>query len=80
MTPDEAVVAVLTAFDKAGIAYMVVTKLRWALGAQRSKDRDDIRNMLAVQGPALDWEYVKRWSTAHGTTRLLEEIQASIER
>ena len=57
---------------------MVITKLRWAMGAHRSKDRDDIRNMLAVQGPQLDWGYLDRWSAVHGTTPLLEEIRNSI--
>lgn len=57
---------------------MIITKLRWAQGANRSKDRDDIRNILAVQGPALDWAYVDRWSATHGTAGLLAEIRASI--
>lgn len=35
---------------------MVVTKLRWARDAERAKDREDVRNMLAVRGDALDWE------------------------
>lgn len=57
---------------------MIVTKLRWAAGAHRSKDRDDIRNILAVQGRGLDWAYLDRWSTAHGTALLLSEIRASV--
>lgn len=57
---------------------MIVTKLRWALGADRGKDRDDIRNMLAVRGPELDWAYIDRWAVAHGTAPLLAEIKASL--
>ena len=57
---------------------MIITKLRWAMGAGRAKDRDDIRNMLAVQGTALDWTYLDRWSSEHGTTALLAEIRASV--
>ncbi|MDO8794026.1 MAG: hypothetical protein Q7J25_05345 [Vicinamibacterales bacterium] len=57
---------------------MIVTKLRWAAGAHRSKDRDDIRNILAVQGSGLDWAYLDRWSTVHGTASLLGEIRASV--
>ena len=57
---------------------MIVTKLRWADAAQRSKDVDDIRNIVAVRGPELDWPYVSRWSAEHGTARLLEEIRSSI--
>jgi hypothetical protein len=57
---------------------MIVTKLRWARDAHRAKDRDDIRNILAVRGAELDWIYLHRWSTAHGTLALLEEIRQSI--
>jgi hypothetical protein len=57
---------------------MIVTKLRWAAGAMRPKDREDVRNMLAVQGPALDWSYIDRWTSVHGTSALLAEIRASL--
>ena len=57
---------------------MIVTKLRWAVGAHRSKDRDDIRNMIAVRGPELDWGYIDRWALTHGTAALLAEIKASL--
>ena len=53
---------------------VIVAKLRWA----RSKDRDDIRNVVAVQGDAIDWEYVHGWTDQHGTTALLDEIRRSI--
>lgn len=56
----------------------IITKLRWAADARRLKDREDIRNILAVRGADLDWAYVTRWSTAHGTAGLLAEIRASI--
>lgn len=57
---------------------MIVTKLRWADAAHRSKDIDDIRNIVAVRGPELDWAYVTRWSVEHGTATLLEDIRSSI--
>jgi hypothetical protein len=57
---------------------MVVTKLRWAHEAHRSKDREDIRNILAVRGAELDWAYLRLWSTEHGTLALLDEIRESI--
>lgn len=57
---------------------MIITKLRWAAGAHRSKDRDDIRNILAVQGAELDSAYLDRWSAVHGTAALLAEIRASV--
>jgi len=57
---------------------MIVTKLRWAHEAHRSKDREDIRNILAVRDGELDWAYLQRWSAEHGTLTLLEEIRRSI--
>ncbi len=57
---------------------MVVTKLRWAQEAHRAKDIDDIRNILAIRGPDLDWGYLQRWSTEHGTSALLQKARDSI--
>jgi hypothetical protein len=57
---------------------MIVTKLRWASAAGRTKDRDDVRNIIAVRGTELDWDYVVRWCTTHGTLPLLGEIRASL--
>ena len=57
---------------------VVITKLRWSQQGQRGKDIDDIRNLLAVQGDALDWDYIYRWCDEHGTRELLEEIRRSI--
>jgi len=57
---------------------MIVTKLRWADAAGRSKDLEDIRNIIAVRGSDLDWAYVHRWAAEHGTAGLLEQIRSSI--
>ena len=59
---------------------MIVTKLRWADAARRSKDVEDVRNMLAVRGSDVDWAYVHRWVAEHGTRWLLDEIRGSIPR
>ncbi|HEV3261003.1 MAG TPA: hypothetical protein VG013_29400 [Gemmataceae bacterium] len=56
---------------------VIVTKLRWALG-QRSKDREDVRDVIAVQGDRIDWDYVNSWCDRHGTRAVLEEIRSSI--
>ena len=53
---------------------MVIQKVRW----NRDKDRDDARNILAVQGDALDSSYIERWCDAHGTRSRLEELRRSI--
>jgi hypothetical protein len=56
----------------------IITKLRWVAGANRPKDREDIRNIIAVQGTTLDWAYMEHWSGTHGTAQLLAEIKASV--
>jgi hypothetical protein len=53
---------------------VIVMKLRWA----RSKDKDDVRDVIAVQGDALDWEYIYSWCDTHGTRALVDEIKESI--
>jgi hypothetical protein len=55
---------------------VIVMKLRWA----RSKDRDDIQSVIAVQGGRIDWAYVNSWAERHGTRQLLDELRASIPR
>lgn len=57
---------------------VVVTKLRWVVGALRNKDRDDIREVLTVQEGQLDWMYVHRWAAEHGTRACLDDIIHSI--
>jgi hypothetical protein len=56
---------------------MVITKLRWVVAANRPKDREDIRNILAVQGQ-LDWAYMDSWCATHGTAQILADIRASL--
>ena len=56
---------------------MVITKLRWVAAANRPKDSEDIRNILAVQGQ-LDWAYIDTWCATHGTAQILEDIRASL--
>ncbi|HPM80957.1 MAG TPA: hypothetical protein PLF81_09665 [Candidatus Anammoximicrobium sp.] len=53
---------------------VIITKLRWL----RKKDRDDIAGVIAVQGEALDWEYIYRWCDEHGTREVLEEIRSAL--
>lgn len=54
---------------------VVVQKLRWG----RSKDLDDARDVLAVQGPeTLDMAYIKHWCAVHGTLDRLTDALAGI--
>ncbi|MEW6250210.1 MAG: hypothetical protein AB1716_06165 [Planctomycetota bacterium] len=57
---------------------VVVTKLRWSRQGKRPKDLDDARNVIAVQGNRLDWDYMHRWCEVHGTRGLLDELRRSI--
>lgn len=59
---------VLTAED------YIITKLRWS----RSKDFDDARDVIAMQGEALDWNYIHHWADAHGSRPKLDRVRQSI--
>jgi hypothetical protein len=54
---------------------VVVQKLRWG----RSKDLDDARDVLAVQGTDfLDLAYIRQWCATHGTTERLDKALSDI--
>jgi hypothetical protein len=53
---------------------MVIQKIRW----NREKDREDVLNIIAVQGSALDFGYIEKWCSAHGTLERLRELQSKI--
>jgi hypothetical protein len=57
---------------------VIVTKLRWSSHGGRSKDVDDVRNVIALQHQNVDWDYVKRWCDMHGTRQLLEDVRRSV--
>jgi hypothetical protein len=59
---------------------VIITKLRWALQAGRVKDREDVRDVIAVQDVEgrLDWDYIHAWCERHSTRALLDEVRASI--
>jgi hypothetical protein len=59
---------VLTAED------LIVTKLRWSRQGRRSKDREDLVNVLASQRDNIDLEYIRSWTDKHGTTELFEQL------
>jgi len=53
---------------------VIVQKVRWG----REKDRQDVLDVMAVQGPALDWPYIESWCDKHGTRKLMEELRAAV--
>jgi hypothetical protein len=54
---------------------VIVTKLRWSHSGRRSKDIDDVENVIAVQGDCIDWAYVTSWCDRHGTRELLDRVR-----
>lgn len=57
---------------------VIIFKLRWAVEAGRAKDRDDVRDVIAVQMGQFDWNYIHHWTDVHGTRSCLDEIVDSI--
>lgn len=55
---------------------VIITKLRWSKGGNRSKDVNDVVNVLAVQAGALDLAYIRDWTDRHGTRELFERLLA----
>jgi hypothetical protein len=53
---------------------VVVMKLRWSKGGNRSKDIGDVANVLAMRRQELDLDYVRRWCDRQGTRELLERM------
>lgn len=53
---------------------VIISKLRWA----RTKDREDVRGVMAVQRGKLDWRYVEAWCERLGKLALMEEIRRSV--
>ncbi len=57
---------------------VLLQKLRWLHKLNRLKDRNDARDVIAVQYENLDWSYIHRWTDCHGTRGLLDEILRSV--
>lgn len=49
---------------------VVVQKIRWG----RPKDLDDVHDVLFVSGAGLDFPYIEKWCTEHGTSERLAAI------
>lgn len=55
-----------------------VFALQWSMRWLGKKDREDIEGVIAVQGDALDWQYIHRWCDRHGTREAIEEIRRAL--
>lgn len=58
---------------------VIVQKLRWCRNGRRTKDYEDARDVTAVQGRALDFDYIRAWTDRHETRDIFEEICASLK-
>jgi hypothetical protein len=58
---------------------VIVAKLRWSHAGRRHKDVDDARDVIAVQGNWIDWDYVNSWCDRHGTRELLDHVRRLLE-
>lgn len=54
---------------------VIIQKIRWG----RPQDRIDAENVIDVQSPNLDWEYIEHWCGQHGKLALLQEIRSGLE-
>lgn len=53
---------------------VVITKLRWF----RSKDLEDVKDVVGVQGNRLDWPYIESWCAKHGTLGRLAAVREAV--
>ncbi len=67
---DGMIVWVATAED------VVVQKLRWLKTASRSKDYDDVINVMRRKGANLDFAHITEWCEQHGTLEILAQARS----
>lgn len=54
---------------------VIVMKIRWG----RSKDKDDVKDVMHVQRGKLDWNYIENWCRQHGTLEKLQMLRREVE-
>lgn len=55
---------------------VIVQKIRWLKTASRSKDYDDVINVMKRKGERLDYGYITQWCQQHGTLEILTQARA----
>jgi hypothetical protein len=53
---------------------VVITKLRWSKGGNRSKDISDVLQILNLRKSSLDLPYIRNWCDQHNTRELFEKL------
>jgi predicted nucleotidyltransferase len=54
---------------------VIVMKLRWG----RTKDKEDVKDVMHVQRGKLDWNYIEDWCRQHGSLGRLLELRKEVE-
>ena len=54
---------------------VIVMKLRWC----RAKDKEDVKDVMYVQGDKLDWNYIENWCRQHGSLGRMQELRRVVE-
>jgi|TARA_B110000037_G_scaffold72241_1_gene87028 hypothetical protein len=57
---------------------VIVQKIRWLKNANRTKDYEDILNVLRRKMELLDFEYIQDWCGKHGTLEILAKARAEV--
>ena len=60
----------------ASVEDVILTKLEWAARSGSSRQIDDVRGIVAVQGDQLDLDYLRTWATSLQVDALLESCLA----
>jgi hypothetical protein len=53
---------------------VVITKLRWSKGGNRSKDISDVLQILDLRKTSLALPYIRNWCDQHNTRELFEKL------
>jgi hypothetical protein len=58
---------------------VIIQKLRWSRGGKRAKDLSDANDVLRMQRPRLDIEYIRKWTAQHQTIDLFEDLLSKLD-
>ncbi len=55
---------------------LLLAKLEWAVAGSSSRQLEDARGIVSVQGEALDRSYLREWAASLGLSALLDQVLA----
>jgi hypothetical protein len=59
---------------------LLLAKLEWSVAGGSTRQLEDARGIVAVQGETLDRSYLRTWAAPLGLSELLEQVLASAVR